>query len=423
MWRTLLKLPGKMLTRCWVLPVVTATVWLLYVAAGWLLDNACLNDGVDLPQWLGWLLVFWSLLLVVLILALPVWLIVMTVLWVRQRLWVRLVWGWVSSLCAAGAVALAVGLLLALMIAGPGDTFAKGLTVPQDVELVYPRNMAFFCNEEFAEQTEPLRAAAPQLPPLATPGDATAPHLRKLSAEAPEVLQEYMMRCLYAEAVNPRFTAHVLRERVLPVHEDDPQTYFRSHLLDDSCGYGDGTTVVLADCPEAKWSLPLSNGWSIAIREPDYARPDEEVLVDCSEDIARLDASLAELAANPTREYLDSILPALPDAPFVCLWCDGGDGAYEMLMVIPAGFEEGSFELRAHEYTTGKRITFRNSFLPEKKLGNVCRVICSDGGNLVFSGDWGEYYGSVWEIWFTPAGGGEPRRVSSQNFLMMGWQH
>lgn len=52
-------------------------------------------------------------------------------------------------------------------VAGPGDTFAKGLTVPQGVELEYPRNMTFFCNEEFVEQTKPLRAEAPQLPPRA----------------------------------------------------------------------------------------------------------------------------------------------------------------------------------------------------------------------------------------------------------------
>lgn len=40
------------------------------------------------------------------------------------------------------------------------------------------------------------------LPPL--------PNLERLTAEAPEILREYVLRCLYAEAVNPRFDAPVL---------------------------------------------------------------------------------------------------------------------------------------------------------------------------------------------------------------------
>ncbi|MBQ8516948.1 MAG: hypothetical protein IJ498_05155 [Akkermansia sp.] len=414
-------LPGA-LRSCWVLPAVTAAGWLLYVPAAWALSYVSLNEGAAMPLWLSIIMSSWSALMVSTLLLGPLWLIVMTVLWIRRRQWGRLVWGWVCSAGTAGVFVLTGLLLMVLAIAGPGDNFAEGLRLPQDVEFVYPRNLTFFDNEEYAERVAPLRVAAPQLPPLTEQGDASAPNLMKLSRENPELLQEYMMRCLYAEAVNPRFTAYVLQEDVLPVHDHDPQAYFRSTLMDERCSYGDDVSVMLGDCPEAQWCLPLENGWSIAIRKPDYARPGEQADVDCSAAVARLDASLAGLAGNPTREYLDSILPALPDTPFVCLWDDGA-GSYEMLMVIPADFEEGRFELRAHEYTTGKNIQFAQSFLPEKKLGRVCRVICSDRWNTVYSGEWSEYYGSVWEIWFTPASGGEPRRVSSQNFLMMGWSH
>lgn len=413
---------GRMLARCWVLPTVIAAGWLLYAAAAWSTSFVCLNEGADMPVWLDIVMFIWVLLLLGSTLIGPVWLIIMTVLWIRRRLWVRLVWGWICSVCAAGAAVFTGVVLLIMAFNGPGDIFAKGLSIPQDVEFVQPRNMTFFCNEEHADQVAPLRAMAPQLPPLAGRGDASAPNLMKLSREAPELLQEYMMRCLYAEAVNPRFTAHVLRSRVLPVHENDPQTYFRSTLMDDRCGYGDKSRATRGNCPEAQWRLPLENGWAIAIRKPEYEYPGEHADVDCSADIALLDASLSGLAENPTRAYLDSILPPLPHTPFVCLWDDNA-GSYEMLVVIPADFEEGDFELRAHEYTTGKRISFGKKFLPEKKLSNVCRVICSDGSNTVYSGDWFEYYGSVWEIWFTPASSGKARAVSSQNFLMMGWQH
>jgi hypothetical protein len=38
----------------------------------------------------------------------------------------------------------------------------------------------------------------------------------------------------------------------------------------------------------------------------------------------------------------------------------------------------------------------------------------------VYSGRDGQYYGSIWEIWFTAAEGGESRCVATQEFLMMG---
>lgn len=93
-----------------------------------------------------------------------------------------------------------------------------------------------------------------------------------------------------------------------------------------------------------------------------------------------------------------------------------------MLIVIPVDYEAGSFELRAHEVTTGRRISFSQRWRREVRLGDVCRLICSDDLFTVFSGDWGEYYGSEWEIWFTPAAGGGARCVGRQPFLMMGWQ-
>jgi hypothetical protein len=38
----------------------------------------------------------------------------------------------------------------------------------------------------------------------------------------------------------------------------------------------------------------------------------------------------------------------------------------------------------------------------------------------VYSGNLNEFYATEWEIWFTPVGGGAPRCVGRQEFLMMG---
>ncbi len=408
------------LRSSWRLPALTAAGQSLSLGIVWGLDYVSLNHGLDIPVWLGLpvAIIFPGFLLLGLLL--PVWLLIMSIRWFRKREWQQLALGWGSSI---GAAIVALGVIVGTLmhtLAGAPDNFAKGLSIPAEVHFVHPRNMTFFRNEEYEAVTAPLRAAAPRLPQLAEKGEASAPNLRKLSLEAPELLQEYMLRCLYAEAVNPQFTAHVLQSPLLPTHENDPQTHFRSIRLDERCSYN-GQSITRRDCPEATWSLPLENGWSIMVRKPDFCTDQQEQL-DYTQDIATLDASLADLARTPTQEYLDSILPPLPDKPFVCLW-DKGPGVYEMMLIIPGNYGEGSFELRAHEYTSGRRISFSHRFLPEKTLGNVCRVICSDGWCTVFSGDWNEYYGSTWEIWFTPASGGEARCVNAQNFLMMGWMH
>lgn len=410
------------LRSCWVMPLAIAVGWVLYAVVAWWGSYVSLNEGVEPPLWLVIVMGNCLVLTVSTLLLGPLWLIVMTVLWIRQRQWVRLVWGWVCSACAGGVAGVALVFMMVLTISGPGDNFARDLTVPEDAAFVLPRGMRYACNSEASPQVKARIDAAPKLPPLSEPGDAAAPNLLKLTREHPQLLQEYLLRCLYAEAVNPNFTAHVLVDSLYLRHVHDPQSRFLMNRLEDTIGYGDGVSVKLGDCPEGQWQFPLENGWSLALRSPSHARPGEGKMPDCSSAIARLDAALAPLAQNPARDYLDSFLPPMPETPFLSIWSDSS-GTYYMMMVIPSDFPQGEFELRAHEYTKGKRVLFSRNFLPEQRLGDVCRVICSDRCVTVESGNWDEFYVSVWEIWFTPASGGEARCVSSQNFLMEGWQH
>ena len=412
----------RILRSCWILPLSIAVGWVLYAVVAWWGSYVSLNEGVEPPLWLVIVMGNCLVLMVSTLLLGPLWLIVMTVLWIRQRQWVRLVWGWVCSACAGGAAGGALVFMMVLTISGPGDNFARDLTVPEDAAFVLPRGMRYACNSEASPQVKARIDAAPKLPPLSEPGDAAAPNLLKLTREHPQLLQEYLLRCLYAEAVNPNFTAHVLVDSLYLRHAHDPQSRFLMNRLVDTMGYGDGVSVKLGDCPEGQWQFPLENGWSLALRSPSHARLGEGKIPDCSSAIARLDAALAPLAQNPARDYLDSFLPPMPETPFLSIWSDSS-GTYYMMMVIPADFPQGEFELRAHEYTKGKRVLFSRNFLPEQRLGDVCRVICSDRWVTVESGNWDEFYVSVWEIWFTPSGGGESRCVSSQNFLMEGWQH
>lgn len=363
-------------------------------------------------------------------LCVPLWLLVMTVLQLKQGLVKRVLLCWGSSAIAAVmALGVACASLLQMLSGGP-DYYASGLTVPADKEFVLPRDMTFFCNMDIPPRVEELRALRPNLPEIAcrsveTDGaeELSAPNLMKLSGEAPELLQEYMLRALYAEATNPRFNSPVLPAdaSIYLAHKNDPQTHVLRSYLAEIKIYSSSGVSTAADYPSARWQYPLQNGWFVAhavgtwYEEPSRHR----VLL---EELRRLDAALAPLAENPTRENLDSLLPPTPEHPFLCLW-ENSPGCYDVMMLIPFDYEAGSFELRAHESSTHKPVAFSKRWRPEVKLGEVCRVISSDGSLMVSSGNWGEYYGSEWEIWFTPASGGEARCVSRQSFLMMGWQH
>lgn len=470
MWKRCLSALKAFLNSSWMLPLGAAAVLLL----GFLLNvgsSMLANYLGEAPGWLWGFAITGGLLFLLGVLSglcVPLWLLIMTVWLLKQHLLKRVLFCWGSSaLAAVVAFGVANGMILYMLSGGP-DCYAAGLTVPEDKEFVLPRNMTFFCNMDIPPRVEALRSLRPELPEiprvyelsaataqefaalnpqvlasaspeqlheymqrarqtesLAGAHEVVALNLQKLSAEAPELLQEYMLRALYAEASNLRFNSPVLAadSLIYPAHENDPQAHVLRAYLAECKIYSSEGERTYADYPTARWKYPLQNGWYVAHRVGFPFGNDNSVeLPVVRAQLQRLDAALAPLAENPTREQLDALLPPTPEHPFLCIWEDGA-GIYDMMIVIPADYEAGSFELRAHEYTTGKPILFRNRWRPEVKLGDVCRVISSDGSLMVSSGNWGEYYGSEWEIWFTPASGGEPRCVSRQPFLMMGWQH
>lgn len=425
----------------WLLPVGAAAA----LVTGVLLD-CCVEWVYDAfqiwPLWLYALLwvggvLFWAGVLAGL--TVPLWLVVMSVRLLGRGEGRRLLRCWGAAALAA-VVALGVGFLLFVQsFAGGYDTFARGLSVPEDRVFVLPRGMTFFCNFEIPPRVRKLIEMKQRLPdvvPDRTGGEAVSvlmvPNLEKLSREAPELLQEYMLRALYAEATDPCFHSPVLAGAALypdhegscvyPAHVHDPQTHaLRAYLAERRVFSPEGESTE-ADAPAARWRIPLHHGWFVA-HLSDWRYGDKDPVLDprLPGELRRLDAALAPLAEEPTRERLDALLPPVPDRPFLCVWDDNA-GIYVMLIVIPADYEAGAFELRAHEVTTGRRISFAQRWRDEVRLGDVCRLICSDDHCTVYSGDWGEYYGSEWEIWFTPAAGGEARCVNRQPFLMMGWQ-
>ncbi len=412
MWNKFLRGLKRFTESTWALPMGAAGALLLAmvleitvaILAGWGHDEfATLLSAFSVSLLVLFLLGVLGGLLV------GLWLPIMTVWWWRRGELKRVLRSWLWSGVAAVIAVLVGNRILLNTFGAGGDYFTVGVTIPEDKEFVLPRGMTFFIDGDVPAQVEKLIDRHPGLPGPVEVNDETvltALNLAKLSQVAPDLLQEYLLRCLYAEATCPEFSSAVLNYQVFPAHAGDVQT----HIYTTSTPTGRTDELV-----------PLQNGWSVKLYRS-WRNDDTEWKPQLyAAHVQAVDAELAPLAQNPTREQLDSMLPPVPPRPYLGLWEDTA-GIYDMFIVIPQDYAEGSFELRAYEYSCNKKIQFRNNWLPETKVGNTCRVIRSQGRNIVFSGDLGEYYGSVWEIWFTPAEGGEPRRVNSQLFLMAGWQ-
>lgn len=418
---------GAICGRCWGLPLAALLGW--GVLVGLMLAAHWWSWMIEYTLWssvLEWLMVALACLVLLLWLGMVGWLLVRTVLGVKLRMWGHVAGCWACSMLS-GVLALLIGLGLMVLTAFLPDRFAYCLTLPEGRDFVSPRGL-----RELQGDVKPASARARELlnlrPRREAPSHQVAlpplPNLEKLSAEAPDILQEYVLRCLYAESVNPRFDAPVLalwQDEVMLAHADDPQTYALYTSEREKKEWRRDREVERAELPEWQWKHTLHNGWSLVLHFKAFYSPGapEPPGGGC---MLALDDSLKGLAANSTREYLDSILPPVPPGPFLCLWGTADDeGVYKAVVILPADYPEGSISLSAREVTTGKLIG-RWKELPMKRLGRVCCVAVDDAV-LVEPGNWNEFYASTWEIWFHPADGSDSRCVGSQDFLMMGWQH
>lgn len=329
----------------------------------------------------------------------------------REKCWRSLVWCWLVtsmtwSVCCAGALT-----VFLLYLGGGPDPFSVGLVLPQDREYVLPRDMNCDAVVEDARagRVRELQALRPR-PKTQMPGSESAsgavmvPHLEKLSREMPLLLHEYVLRSLYAEAVNPRFASAVLPVSggVYLWHAHSPGVLWKTQPDDN---------LLVAD---------LGCGWKL------YREPGEKGKADVPAAAARADAELAPLASNPVPQQLDAMLP-MPAGPFLSLCADfsvdkEAKSLYGALLVVPMGYPEGTFTLKTYETTRRKPIQMsgvRDIDSDELvAMGTLCRAFAWE--KRVYSGREGEFYGSDWEIWFTPAAGGEARCVAKQSFLLEG---
>ena len=78
--------------------------------------------------------------------------------------------------------------------------------------------------------------------------------------------------------------------------------------------------------------------------------------------------------------------------------------------------EPGQVFLRADEITRAPGLTTRKSKNPGE-------LFSSDLHSTIHEGDWGQYYGARFEVWFDPESGGPERKLLESNWKIEGWMH
>lgn len=339
----------------------------------------------------------------------------------------RLLW---SLLCGGGALVIFAVCGFALMFQND-DHAADDWTVPENVAFEVPEN--FWVKESAPDIVKRLagkkdNSRSYKVLPLPD-GDfpKQAPHLTRLAQEHPELLRELWQR------------AELLHNRAfLEKEEDEPHgpqdAWYRCLVY--------LTPAEDASTPSELWcyeeqpltTIELGKGWQLRMvtrcvldREQGRAGSDERLE---GYTMQQLDAAFAALAANPTRETLDAMLP-LSSPPSLHLSQGFQPGIYDLTLLLPKDARtDGYYEIRAYEYNTGEELDL------DRDTGRIFLTQAHDSRQrvweldtlrawtkthfMVYTGNWGQYYGSRWELWFVPDKG-EREKVCEQLFLMQGW--
>lgn len=296
---------------------------------------------------------------------------------------------------------------------GVGFKVPAGLSVEEDAPDIVKR-LAGTTSEDWTDREHPARPEeASPLPPK---------NLEFLATEHPDLLRELWMRAKiltkqeYTRCEDfdcPHMGTGYRCTIKLAGTGTAPPTNFREGAFDDS----PGTTVRTVE--------QLENGWSIQslVKEVSFGnagKADGERLQGFT--VQQYDERFAELAQHPAMETVDTLIP-LPQAPRLNLAESFQPGIYSLTLWLPKDARrDGHYEIRAFEYTTGTELSLdRDSTLkPESAYELANALVLMNPDFMVHTGDWGQYYGSRWQVWFVPAQG-EKELVCEQLFLMQGW--
>lgn len=357
---------------------------------------------------------------------------------------------WLVAVIAIVPVYLAAGFL---GLAMPKDGFAENLSLPEGVDLAEPLEGGSF-HDAPGGPADVFQTAVRTA--LASPGgdepcvNLSVPSLARLRKEHPALLERYL-------AAHPGWRVDEERGRRFATRRwmsgDDWSItlhgYYSSFSAGEGPRYQTRTTICLSGKPwvrrggqrveagkPAKVDLKQGNNlWESLLIVPagdllieQFEQSDSLERRITKAVFAELQREFTVLAENPGWETAKSLLP--PDAfvrgeSSISLRKNQG-GIYNASIRCNPG-EPGRVFLKAFEIT-------RNHPLSVEKLRTATNEwvgwsddpeerFLSETHFTIYEGDWEQYYGARFEVWFEPDRGAVKRKLLERGFRIDGWMH
>jgi hypothetical protein len=350
---------------------------------------------------------------------------------------------------SGGTLALSIVIMMVWGFAR-GDTFADGLTLPAGVALEEPRDGlpsgAPLVDDTFQDALRASIAGTGGTDPRIT---TAIPSLGALQKSHPDLLQRYL-------SVHPGWRVYMDGRRKFATRRwaDDGRWQMSLHGYYSEFHSGSGpqfqslTSLGLSG-KTARKPQSLPTGTTVApkisisgsLHESRVAFDEGGVKVELFEQseaperrmtkaaISALENEFAPIAASPTWATAKAQLPAdaitTGPASFT-LHNSTQPGIYSAEIRCNPG-EPGRVYLKAFEITKGtqlsrKKLEERGSeFMGWSKTPD--ELFLSEVQFTIYEGDWGQYYGARFEVWFDPESGGAERKLMESNWKIEGWMH
>ncbi len=398
--------------------------------------------GLYLPWWI-------TMPAGVLFLLTVIYFLVSAIVWFVKKRWK---FGIAATACLLiGFLMTAPAFSLAMMTAmADEDHFADDLTLPVGIELQEPEYRQSKAGEEGPNPDE-FQAAL--LKSLETPGTSDPsvlteiPSLGETNEKYPELLRRYL-------SIHPAWWYHTYGGEPYATRRWREWGEWQSSLHGYYSDFGGPsryqTRVTLGMSgkgwrrggervePGATTKLKLSQGnslhessvtWDeggIAVEIFEQGESEERRMTKAT--IEELEKEFSLLLQNPTWEHARTLLPEgtirSGKPGFEIFQGRGGGGIYISEIWCNPG-EAGQLYLKAFEITqetplSESRLKGRSSeFVGWSE--NPEELFRSSFQFTIYEGNWEQYYGARFEVWFTPLSGGPDRKLMESNWKIEGW--
>lgn len=328
------------------------------------------------------------------------------------------------------------------------DDFAKGLNLPTNVHLEVPKDSY---NDPQPAPDDPYQAALMKsLETLGstdthiTPGVAS---LGKLQASHPDLLLQYLTAHPAWQVHIHRGKKHAMRRWVQHGRWEQSLNGYYSAFGSVSHEYQTRTNLGLSGKAWRPFAQQLPTGSPIALKVALSPRLHESaiqfdesgIVVELFEQsdaperrmtkaaMAELEKEFAALLADPTWVHVANLLPPgsiSTGQPSFELFHSTQPGIYNAEVRCNPG-EPGQIYLKAFEITKGTQLSkseLRNH--ASEFIGwsaDPSELFPADVHFTISEGDWGQYYGARFEVWFKPEAKGPDRKLVESIWKIVGW--